>query len=75
MIRFIRCVGLLDDGCEQVRHLPALVLPIKEVPYTVNGKKVSSFLHAPTFIWTSTKEISSDHYFPLKLIRIGTITI
>jgi len=23
-----------------VRHLPALVLPIKEIPYTVNGKKV-----------------------------------
>ena len=28
---------------DQVRHLPALVLPINEIPYTVNGKKVSYF--------------------------------
>ena len=28
---------------KQVRHLPALILPITEIPYTVNGKKVMPF--------------------------------
>ena len=25
------------------RHVPSLILPIQEIPYTVNGKKVLSF--------------------------------
>ena len=31
---------------KQVRHLPALILPITEIPYTVNGKKVMPFFYS-----------------------------
>ena len=40
---------------EQVRHLPALILPIKEIPYTVNGKKVATVLHPPSLSKTGAK--------------------
>ena len=36
---------LVNHHHGQVRHLPALVLPVKEVPYTVNGKKVVKSLN------------------------------
>ena len=36
---------LVNHHHGQVRHLPALVLPVKEVPYTVNGKKVVKYLN------------------------------
>lgn len=27
------------------RHVPSLILPIEEIPYTVNGKKVILIMH------------------------------
>ena len=35
------------------RHVPTLILPIKEIPYTVNGKKVIEFI--PSFCINNQK--------------------
>ena len=47
---------LSEKLSDQVRHLPALVLPINEIPYTVNGKKVSALF---LFFRPSLKDVET----------------
>ena len=47
------------------RHVPALILPISDIPYTVNGKKVTKWQNIITWISYLALQKNNDHMMHL----------
>ena len=51
------------------RHVPALILPISDIPYTVNGKKVTKWQNIITWISYLAFQKNNDHIINLWMMH------